>query len=207
MLNSQQIEMYILGLLRDRDSLVASRIQQQAFINELQTTILELKTTIANLNSTGSGNNSIDSYPQGSGILHKLKHFFNIAPVFSSLTASKPMRTASDHSATTGYIDVSSEVVNTLPIGNGGTGATTAANARSSLSVAALPQTIQGSNFQNGAQSLTCSGSQSVTVTGSSFTAPAGGGACSGTFSFTIQGVNFTVSIPAVNCTGSQALV
>lgn len=186
-----------------------SQLQDQ--INTSQTQLNNVAGTLGQL-----GNNSLDTYPDAGGILHRLKTRFLSIVTFSAsfilqgLTMSRPLKIDSTGTAVADKIDLAApttDIKNTLGLANGGTNGTTAATARAGISAAALPQTINGSSFISPNISQTCTGSQSVTVTGSSFTAPIGGGACSGSFSFTINGSNFTVAVTGSANSGSQALV
>lgn len=175
---------------------------------------IQLNLVTGTLNQTGS--NSLDTYADAGGILHRLKtRFLSVVSfassiILSGLTTSRPLKIDGTGLIVADKIDLaapSTDIKNALGLANGGTGGTTAATARASLDAAALPQTILGSNFTSPNINQNATGTQVVVVTGSSFIAPIGGGACSGTFNFTINGSNFNITIAGSANTGSQALV
>lgn len=223
-LSDQQVETFIYSFRQQLQQLATEQLTQNGILNQLQIALNAQQATPSTVvvNSGGIG----DTYFNNGGILHKLVTTFQAAvtfaatilvngvatftaaPVFNSVTASQVLLSTSGKVLTSGLVSLTSLVTGILPVANGGTNASSAAAARSSLSAAALPQTINGSSFQYpGQSSSSCAGSQSITVTGSSFTAPIGGGPCTGTFSFTINGTNFTFSVNPANNTGSQSLV
>lgn len=212
-LSDQQVETFIYQFRDQITALQADLRAQNSILNQIANSVASLTASSGSSGTSVIGN--ADTYVVGNGILHKLATTFQsivtflAAPVFKSLTASRPLKLDSGNNVISALISLASlsDITGTLGIGNGGTNGTTAAAARGNLSAAALPQTIAGSNFDTPTLTTVCGGSQSVTVTGSSFTAPSGGGPCTGNFTFTINGTNFTVSIAPAACTGSQALV
>ena len=218
-LSNQQIETFICGFRQQIQALTAGQTAQNAAFTELQAMVAALPTTQA---TTGSGS---------SGAVDSITKQFKQAITFLSTVLIKGVLTLTNALAITSggtgatnaggartnlgaaksgiNADITSltNLTTPLPVNEGGTNSTTAAGARASLSVAALPQTIAGSNFTSPNVNTVCGGSQTVVVTGSSFIAPIGGGACSGTFSFTINGSNFTIIFAGAPCSGTQGLV
>jgi hypothetical protein len=214
MMTDRQMENFIQQLQRNLEQLSTSQTYLQSQLSSLQQSVNILN---ASSPTTTTGlSNATDSYFNGTSILHKLIHIFQNSVSFLStvtlnaLTASRPLKLNASREIVASQIDLAStnDVTGLLPVSNGGTGANTAAGARANLNAAALPQTIDGSNFEYPGQSSTsCAGTQVITIDGSNFIAPVGGGACSGSQIITIDGVNFTFSVAPANNTGSQALV
>lgn len=105
---------------------------------------------------------------------------FSTAPILSSLTASLPLKLDASKNIVSAAINLSgSEITSTLPIANGGTGQTTAANAFNALSpMTTLGDLIYGgasgvgTRLANGTTGQFLKATTSSAPTWSSFTAP-----------------------------------
>lgn len=125
MLTDQQAEFYIRQLLADRDQLKADNKGLAASLSNLQASLTTLQNTVAALNGSPSAAGGLDIYQVAGGILHKLVTTFVSAVSFSTLTASRPVKTNGTKTLTSGLIDlanVTTDVTGVVARANGGLG-------------------------------------------------------------------------------------
>lgn len=126
-----------LDLQTKYQQLLNSFNQLQSDFNAAQIQINGVAGTLGQFN-----NNSLDTYADSGGILHRLKTrflaivTFSASFIISGLTMSRPLKIDGTGTAVADKIDLaapSTDIKNTLGLANGGTSGTSAATARASL--------------------------------------------------------------------------
>lgn len=146
-LNDLEVERQLTQRRLDTEQFKASLNNLTSLINKLQTSVNGIIATPTGVVITnGGGGGDSDSYPTAGGIVHRLLHIFQsavqflstisitgiatfiAAPVFSSTTATRPLKVDGTKGLISGKIDLAApttDIQNTLGVPNGGTGAVT----------------------------------------------------------------------------------
>lgn len=146
-LNDLEVERQLTQRRLDTEQFKASINNLTNLINKLQASVNGIVATPTGVVITnGGGGGDSDSYPTAGGIVHRLLHIFQsavqflstisitgiatfvAAPVFSSTTATRPLKVDAGKGLISGRIalnDSVNDVTGTLAIANGGSGTTT----------------------------------------------------------------------------------
>lgn len=188
MMTPQQMETYVLQLLRGQETQNAVQAQLNSSVNQLNVSIGAINSTLSGLsNSVVNNAVGIDTYLIGGRITHKLITLFQAAvtfastilvtgiatftaaPVLSALTASLPLQLTAGRAITSALISLTTAVSGILPRANGGLGNSSITPYAGTFSGTSAAGTFSGTitgtaNLITGVVTGTCSGTTSSTA-------------------------------------------